>query len=325
MKILITGASGFIGSYLVEHALEKNWEVTAAVRRTSDKTYLQDKRLRFLELNFGNEQELREKLQAAGTFDYVIHNAGATKVLKEADYFYTNTGHTERFVRALSHNPPKKFLYVSSMAAMGPADFDSVIHANDTPRPIPGGYGGSKLAAENFLKKSCPFPYSVVQPTGVYGPRDKDLLTVFKIIAKGMDVQTGMKPQKISLIHAQDLTEAMYLVLERGENGSKYMITDGANYMTNEFSDAIKKALNKKAVTLPVPVFLLNIVAGVSEKLAAWQKKTTLINPEKMRYYTSNWHTETPKIFSELNFKPKFNLNDGVKQTADWYKKEKWI
>ncbi len=325
MKILITGASGFIGGYLVEYALEKNWEVTAAVRKTSDKTYLQDKRIRFLELNFGNEIEMKEKLRQAGTFDYVIHNAGATKVLKESDYFYTNTEHTERFVRALSHQPPKKFLYVSSMAAVGPAASDTVIHADDTPRPIPGGYGGSKLAAENFLKTSCPFPYSIVQPTGVYGPRDKDLLTVFKMISKGVDAQTGMQPQKISLIHAEDLTSAMFLVLENGMNGGKYLVTDGENYMSNAFSDAIKKALNKKAIRIPLPLFLLNFIAGVSGKAGSLQKKTTLINSEKMRYYTGNWHTETPKIFSELHFKRKYDLETGVKQTAEWYKKEKWL
>ena len=324
MKILITGASGFIGSYLVEKALEKNWDVTAAVRKTSDKTYLQDKRIRFLELDFGNEQQLTEKLKQTGGFDYVIHNAGATKVLNAADYFYTNTEHTERFVRALAYIPPRKFVFVSSLAALGPANPNSIIRADDIPHPI-SAYGESKLEAENFLEKACPFPYIVVQPAGVYGPRDKDLFTVFQILARGIDVQLGSEAQKISLIHAQDLTEAIYTVMEFGTDSKKYIINDGTNYLSSDLSDAIKKAFNKKAVKINIPLSVVRLIANVSEKIGKLRNKTTMIYPERIEMSISNWHTEKPAIFSELNFKPHFDLYTGIKQTADWYKKEKWI
>ena len=324
MKILITGASGFIGSYLIEKALEKNWDVTAAVRKTSDKTYLQDKRIRFLELDFGNEQQLTEKLKQTGGFDYVIHNAGATKVLTPADYFYINTEHTKRFVRALAQTPPLKFVFVSSLAALGPANNGDIIRAVDTPHPI-SAYGESKLAVENFLEKSCPFPYTVIQPAGVYGPRDKDLFTVFQILARGIDVQLGSQAQKISLIHAQDLTEAIFTAMQYGTDRKKYIINDGTNYLSSDLSDAIKKAFNKKAIKINVPLNVVRLIANVSEKIGKFRNKTTMIYPERIEMSISNWHTEKPAIMSELNFVPQYDLYSGIKQTADWYKKEKWI
>ena len=169
-RILITGASGFIGGFLTDEGLNRGWEVTAAVRPSSDRQWLQDKRLRFLELDFRNESALREKLREAGRFDYIIHNAGSTKEPTRERYFANNFETTKRFVDVLRANgqSPDKFLYVSSLAAIGPTGYNQRLVPGQAPRPVTF-YGESKLASEQYLASLDDFSWTAVQPTAVLG------------------------------------------------------------------------------------------------------------------------------------------------------------
>ena len=125
-KILITGASGFIGSFLVEEALNRNYEVYAGIRKSSNREYLLDSRIKFLELDFSNVDSLNKKISAAPYFDFIIHNAGLTKASKLKDYFTTNYEFTKNIIDVLisQNRVPKKFIYMSSLAAYGPGNPD---------------------------------------------------------------------------------------------------------------------------------------------------------------------------------------------------------
>ena len=197
-KILITGASGFIGSTLVQEALTRGWEVTAAVRPTSDKTFLNDPRIRFLELNFKSENDLRKKLSDAGLFDYVIHNAGTTKAIDKSAYMDTNSDNTARFVNILRGEglTPQKFLFVSSLAALGPRNGNELITPYQNPKPVTG-YGDSKLAAEHFLSQQSGFPWVAVQPTAVFGPRDKEFFTFVQLLGPASVLSILKMPKKL--------------------------------------------------------------------------------------------------------------------------------
>ena len=120
MKILITGASGFIGSFIVEESLRRGMETWAAVRKTSSHRYLKDKRINFIELDFSSKEKLKEQLQGHD-FDYVVHAAGATKCLHKEDFFRINTEGTKNFVSAIRElqMPLKRFVYVSSLSIYG--------------------------------------------------------------------------------------------------------------------------------------------------------------------------------------------------------------
>ena len=178
MKILVTGASGFIGSFIVEEALKRGFETWAAIRRSSSREWLQDKRIRFIELNLSSKAQLVDQLRGQD-FDYVVHAAGVTKCLNKSDFHRINTEGTKNLVDALLEvgMPLKRFVFVSSLSIFGAIKEKQPyeeIRESDTPQPNTE-YGRSKLAAEHYLESlGSRLPYIILRPTGVYGPREKD-------------------------------------------------------------------------------------------------------------------------------------------------------
>ena len=154
-KILITGASGFIGSFIVEEALRRGFETWAAVRKSSSHQFLTDERIHFIELNLSSEEQLKEQLRKH-QFDYVVHAAGVTKCLHMEDFRRINTEGTQNLVRALIDlkMPLKRFVYISSLSIMGAIREQqpyTEIREGDEARPNTA-YGKSKLEAEEWLE-----------------------------------------------------------------------------------------------------------------------------------------------------------------------------
>ena len=199
-RILITGASGFIGSFIVEEALAKGMEVWAAVRKSSSRAFLTDNRIHFIQLTLSDASRLCEELQDHA-FDYVVHAAGVTKCLHAEDFHKVNTLGTENLVKALiaTHQPLRRFVYLSSLSIFGPIreqqPYGEILDT-DTPQPNTA-YGRSKLAAEQFLDSlkaaSTDFPFVVLRPTGVYGPRERDYFMMAKSIKAHTDFAVGFK------------------------------------------------------------------------------------------------------------------------------------
>ena len=200
-KILITGASGFVGSWLVEEALNHDIAVYAGIRSTSSKQWLQDDRIQFVELNFSNQESLEEVI-GEYQFDYIIHNAGLTKSLKASDLFKVNVDYSVNLAKAsLKNKCLKKFSFMSSLAAYGTADYqdDGVVSNNSTPTPITS-YGKSKLRAEEELLNINELPLLIFRPTGIFGPREGDFLNLFQTINKGLALQVGFTEQQLSVV-----------------------------------------------------------------------------------------------------------------------------
>jgi len=190
-RILITGASGFIGSAVVDKALELGYETWAGIRTTSSRRYLQDERIRFIDLHYGDKEmlkvQLREFRDEQGCFDHVIHIAGLTKAVRKSDFDRVNYLYTRNLAEALieTDSVPDSFVLMSSLSAVGVGDEMGYtpICADHIPNPNTD-YGRSKLRAENYLKGISGFPWLILRPTGVYGPRDKDYLILMKAVKK---------------------------------------------------------------------------------------------------------------------------------------------
>jgi nucleoside-diphosphate-sugar epimerase len=202
-KVLITGASGFIGSFLVEEALANDYQVYAGIRNTSSKTYLQDIRIQLFNTQLGDKKALTQSFvdfkKEYGAFDFVIHNAGATKVRDIQDFYTINTAYTQNLVEALLDSKclNGKFILMSSLAAYGPGNELTMDPILESGKPMPAGhYGRSKLNAEQYLASVKDLDYLIFRPTGVYGPREKDYLIFFKTLLKGLEPYIGFKEQK---------------------------------------------------------------------------------------------------------------------------------
>ena len=358
-RVLVTGASGFIGSYIVSEGLDKGYEVWAGVRETSSRKYLQDKRICFAQLTLGNQEELRRQLydlkqQLGGHgWDYVVHAAGATKCLDINGFYRTNTEGTRNLVSGLIQcgMVPKRFVFVSSLSIFGAVREQAVkqpaqgygkgatigekesiykpIKLTDTPQPNTA-YGKSKLAAEEILRTldSKAFPYVILRPTGVYGPREKDYFVMAQSIMGHTDFAVGYHPQEITFIYMLDVVQAIYKSLTaEAAVGNAYFLSDGNIYSSRRFSDLLQKELGDPWVLhLKAPVWLLRIICWFGTRWMKITKKLIVLNNDKFNILSQrNWRCDIEPARKDLGFEPQWTLEAGVHEAVKWYRENGWL
>lgn len=338
-RILITGASGFIGSFIVEEALNRGFETWAAVRKSSSREFLQDERIHFIELNLSSEEQLKQQLKDI-QFDYVVHAAGVTKCLHKEDFFRINTEGTKNLVRALLdlQMPLKRFVYISSLSIMGAIREEQPykeIREQDKAKPNTA-YGKSKLEAEQWLvslnkelekENEKLLPYVILRPTGVYGPRERDYFMMAKSIQSHTDFAVGFKQQDITFVYVTDVVQAVFLAMEKGQTGRCYFLSDGEVYQSSTFSDLIRKELgNPWWIRITAPLWLLRIITFCGEYMGHITGKVTALNNDKYNIMKQrNWRCDINPARQELGYEPQVKLEEGVRRSIAWYKKNKWL
>ena len=329
MKILVTGASGFIGSFIVEESLRRGFETWAAVRGSSSREYLRDERIHFLELNLSSKEQLMEQLRGKD-FDYVVHAAGVTKCLDKADFHRINTEGTRHLIDAIMavSMPIRLFIFISSLSIFGAIREQQPyeeIRESDTPQPNTE-YGRSKLAAEQYLA-STSLPYVILRPTGVYGPREKDYFIMAKSIKQHSDFAVGFKPQDITFVYVQDVVQAVFLALEKGKTGRKYFLSDGQVYRSTTFSNLIHEALGRPWwIRITAPVWVLRVVTFFGEHIGRLTGKVTALNNDKYNILKQrNWRCDIQPAIEELGYAPQYDLQRGVSETIRWYQENHWL
>lgn len=324
-KILITGASGFIGGYLVDKALEMGFDTYAGIRASSNKQYLRDARIKFCYLDYEDHQNLKEEL-SHHRFDYIIHNAGITKAKNEEDYYKVNEGYLINFVNSLIQHEliPSKFIFISSLAAYGPAEYTSegIVTEDSTPHPVTS-YGKSKLAGEKFLKTKIDFPYNIIRPTAVYGPREQDLLTVYELINRRLELFIGYNKQQLTFVYVQDLVDIIFQVLLKGKAGKNYFATDGNSYSSEELHNAIKENLKKPTIKIKLPIFAVETLARLTELYSKMSNRYPALNKEKVNELKcQSWVCDVAPLQEDFNFVPQFDLKRGMAKTISWNKEQ---
>ncbi|NDV65761.1 NAD(P)-dependent oxidoreductase [Bacteroides sp. 224] len=334
MSILITGASGFIGSFLVQEALKRKLGVWAGIRSTSSKKYLRERKIHFLELDFAHPNELRAQLAGhKGTynkFDYIIHCAGLTKTTNPKEFDKVNYLQTKYFVDTLRelNMVPKQFIYISTLSVFGAIHEkdNQPICEQDTPEPNTG-YGLSKLKAELYIQSIPGFPYVIFRPTGVYGPREEDYFMLAKSIRNHIDFSAGFKRQDLTFVYVKDIVNAVFLSIEKGVSRRAYFLSDGNVYNSRDFSCLIKKELgNPFVIHIKCPLFLLKTVSLLLGFFASVSGKPSTLNADKYIIMKQrNWRCDITPTIKELGYKPMYDLKAGVEETINWYKKEGWL
>lgn len=327
-RVLITGASGFVGYHLIEAALQAGLEVYAAVRPSSKVVHLKPFDIQFTSLDFSSVNALKQELEEK-QYQYIIHAAGITKARSEQEYNKVNAEYTKNLALAASEAdiPLKKFLFVSSLAALGPIAYEDAapIHEQSPAQPVTG-YGRSKLLAEKYLTEIKELPLVVLRPTAVYGPREKDIFILMKTLNSGFDPYISRQMQRLSFVYVKDLAKLAINALRIKESHVSYNVSDGNSYDRYALADITKRILGKKAIRFHVPMSVIKIVAKVLETAYANGEKVPALNQEKLNELAAeNWNCSIDRLRKDLGYTPEYDLEKGLSQTLQWYKENKWL
>jgi nucleoside-diphosphate-sugar epimerase len=326
LKALVTGATGFIGSHLVEALLQRGDQVRCLVRKTSDLKWLRGLPIEATQGDCNDKSSLAEAVKGV---DQVFHLAGVTKAVEEKTYFEVNALGTENLILAcLEHDPHlQKFIYLSSQAAAGPCQNGDKKRESDRCEPV-SFYGQSKRMGEDFaLSHAHELPLLILRPSAVYGPRDRDIYTFFKLLSKKIKPCLSGQAQRISLCYVQDIVQAILLASETKESGGEiFFLSDGQGYRWEEVGDIFAEAMGITPICIRVPEWMILGIASISEHFSKISGKPALLNKGKVEEMVQkNWVCDITKAKEVLGFEPTVPLLEGARLTFEWYKKENWL
>jgi dihydroflavonol-4-reductase len=326
LRALVTGANGFVGSHLVEGLLSRGYQVTCLVRKTSNLRWLSGLNVKYAYGDISEKESLKNVLKE---IDYVFHLAGLTKAKNREEYLKANYQGTKNLIEVcIDDNPQlKRFVYVSSQAAVGPGNDERPLDETAPCNPITD-YGRSKLEGETIiLQYLSKVAVTIIRPPAVYGPRDSDILGFFKVANKGLKTLFGRGESYMSLCYVEDLVEGIILGAESPKAiGQVYFIADDQVYSWREAFRIISKILDKKTITLRIPKAFLFVAAFVSQSAFRVLGKPAAFNVQKVRELTHRyWLCDVSKAKRQLGFSPRYKLEQGARKTVRWYKEKRWL
>jgi len=324
MKALITGATGFIGSHLAEKLLKKGFQVTCLTRNASSPGWLEGLDIKLVQGDCTDKDSL---YNCVNGHDYIFHLSGLIKTSSKNDFYTVNTKGARNIINVIAEKNPdiKRLVYLSSLSAFGPKVNDIIPSEGQKPHPV-SDYGNSKLDAEHaILGYSDRIPISILRPSAVYGPRDREVFTLFKLIKRGLLPHWGSG--HTSLVYIDDLIEAIILAVEKNNAiGETYFISDGEIYSNEMITDEIASVLRSRPFKIKVSPGVLQTIGFFSERISKIIGKSTIINRDKIKELMfADWVCDITKAKNNLCFKPRVGIKEGIKWTADWYKIHKWL
>jgi len=323
-KALITGASGFIGSNLRRALLEAGVDVVA-IRRASSP---EPEEGRSVVADYADVEGLTALIGEEKP-DWVFHVAGATKGVTYEDFQRANVMPTKHLLQALTNAHPdvKRFVLVSSLAAYGPSRPGQPLRETDPRRPIEH-YGESKLEAEHVVEAvGDALPWTIVRPSGVYGPGDGDYFNLFKEVSSGRNVFFGNEKRWFSAIYVDDCVRAIVgAATSDAAIGKGYFLCDGRPVTWGEFQQAIVDAHGKRVLELKLPEFLVGVAAMGGELVTKIDGKPRLFNRQKAKMGAQEAWTCTHEAAAEdFGYAPQVPMEDGVARALRWYREHGWL
>ncbi|MEI6691674.1 MAG: NAD-dependent epimerase/dehydratase family protein [Chlorobium sp.] len=326
--ILVTGSTGFIGARTLMYLADEGAKVRIFLRPESLSGALPEG----VEVVRGSFSDSDALAKAVKGVDRIIHLAGLTKAVDEAGYDAGNVMPVRNLLNVIrEHNPAlKRFLFVSSLTAAGPASEGIYgVKESDSSYPV-SAYGRSKLRAEALcMESAAEIPVTIVRPPAVYGPGDRDILQVFQMLAKGVLVTAGSSErQRFSMIYVDDLVSGVMMALRSDRTaGRLYYITSLQSCSWDEVIAAAQPVLGfKRLHRLPLPkpfVFLVGLVIGAAGSLSG---KPVLINRDKANELVQDYWVCSPRQAElDFGFTAGTSLPEGVSKTISWYRSQGWL
>lgn len=322
--VLITGASGFIGGRLRDALLDAGADVVAIRRAGSPEA----RRGRSAVADYADLDALK-KLVERERPSYVFHVAGATKGVTYEDFRAANVMPTRNLLTALreAHPEVQRFVHVSSLTSYGPSTKERPLVESDPRRPIEF-YGQSKLEAEEVVEAmGDALPWTIIRPSGVYGPGDVDYFELFKSVERGINLFFGNRERLFSAVYVDDLVRVI-LDSAQSENtrGKGYFVCDGQPTTWEAFQEHIVRASGRRVRTLNLPEMLVHIAAMGGELATRIDKKPRLLNRQKARMGAQEaWTCRHDALRTDIGYRPEVMQEEGVKRTLAWYREKKWV
>jgi len=327
MRVLLTGANGFVGSHILDELCQRGIE-TAILLRSTSSTLLISQHLNQVEIIRGSLNDISSLRKAVEKITHIIHCAGLVRALNPTEFFKVNRDGTQNLVSAVNSagKNVERFILFSSLAASGPSSQDQPRREEDEPSPI-SYYGESKLAGEKVVIGECKVNYTILRPPAVYGPRDGEFLRLFKAVKNHILPMFGGGKQPLSLVYVKDLASTAVETLFASKTTGKIYFVASPEFTTAlGFAKTIKEVMNVWTVPLCLPVQGLYPVCLSQEIFSKITKKPTVLDRQKYKELSApGWTCDVSKIKNELGLICKTSLKQGIEQTLQWYYSERWI
>jgi len=307
---LVTGATGFVGSHLVDALLEKGWRVAALVRKSSNLRWLEGKPV----------ERVDPGTVPLPDCDVLFHVAGSIRADTYADYL---AGNRDLAVRVFEAARARRFVHISSLAAAGPGeDVDE-----STPcRPL-SLYGRSKREGEDEVwKRRYRIPVTVIRPPVVYGPRDFGLFDLYRTVSKGLRPEIG-GPKRISIVHVRDLVDGIVAAAESPAGANEvFYLANEATVEISEVMGLVAAALGNKSLRVGIPDRVVRFLGALVEDAASMVGKRSMFGRDKALEMTQKaWCCSAAKAGRLLGWKARVPLERGMAEAVAWYRGERLL
>ena len=327
MKVLLTGANGFVGSHILDALVDRGISLVVLLRPAARLEWIRD-RLDKVEVRSGKLTDPAIVQAALAGATHVVHCAGCTKALNPRDYFEANQGATRRLVDAINTHAPSldRLVYISSLAASRPATSAAPATEEMASSPVTA-YGRSKLAGELEIRERSRVPFIILRPAAVYGPRDTDFLNLFKAVRSRVVPVVRRGNQELSLVYVGDLAESVVVALEHpGNEGGIYHVADPQPVTSRELAGEIARQLGVRPVFPPLPRVLLWSICAGRDLVSRISGRPHILSRQKYAELVARgWVSGTNRLRQDLGFVCRTELRQGIGRTLDWYRERKWM
>ncbi len=327
MKVLVTGASGFLGSHIAEQLVREGHDVRLLLRRTSRRDFVKTFPH---QVALGDVTDAGSLLAAVSGVDAIVHAAGLIKARSEEDFLAVNAGGTANLLATGEAEGPglKRFIYISSLAAHGPSEDGLPRPLDAPPRPV-SAYGRSKLLGEELVRASPVAPRAVIfRPPVIYGPRDSALAPFFRLARWRIAPLLMGGHNRISVIHVDDASRAIVetVAAEAAVAGKTYAFDDGSASTWVELLSAVEQAVGRRALRISCPLWSFQAAALAGEVFGALTRRAVSLTRDKVREMAQpHWVCSHEALQADVGWSPRVRLVEGVRLTAEWYRQHGWI
>jgi 2-alkyl-3-oxoalkanoate reductase len=326
LKILLTGASGFVGSHILDSLRAGGLETALLLRPNSNKRFIES-HLASVEMRSGSIDDPESVRRAMAGITHVIHCAGATRACRISDFYTINQGGTRHVVDAVNAQQGRvqRFVHISSLAAAGPAVAEKPAVETDPARPV-SHYGKSKLAGEREVRTHCRAEHVILRPAGVYGPRDGEFLRLFRAVKSHLLPKPAEK-QALSLVFAKDLANAVLTCLRQPVTAGKTYFVAARQILTARFMAAeIAAQMKVWTFPLPLPTLLLWPVCLAQEVISRLTGKASVLSLQKFAELRApGWVCDPGLLERDTGYACPTGFSAGAAQTLAWYREYGWL